>query len=94
MRATPLYPPSTTSTLTGTYRSHPRPSTLVVTRQADRMFLFYGNQLGYRLVQNLATWTTRERSINRRTRNHDRNVCRAFRRGLLRNVRLGVSFKV
>ena len=84
----------TTSALTGTYCCHPRPSTLVVTRKASRMLFFYGNQLGHRLVQNLATWTAWERGVNGQTRNHDRNICRALWRSLLRNARFSVSLKV
>ena len=85
---------STTSTLTGTHRCHPRPSTLVVTRKANRMFLFNGNQLSHRLVKNLATRTTRERGINRRSWHHNWDVGRALRRSLLRNAQLGIRLKV
>ena len=85
---------STTSTLTGTYRCHPRPSTLVVARKANRMLLLYGNQLGYRLVQDLAPWATRKGGIDRRSRHHDWDIGRMLRRGLLRHARLGISFKV
>ena len=85
---------STTSTLTGMYRSHPRPSTLVVTRQTDRMLLFYGNQLGHWLVKNLTSWTTRKGGIYRRCGNHDRNIGRTLRRGLLGNAWLSISLKV
>ena len=85
---------STTSTLTGTYRSHPRPSTLVVTRKASRMLLFYGNQFGHRLVQDLTTWATWERGVDRRTWNHNRNIGGALWRCLLGNAWLGIRFEV
>ena len=85
---------STTSTLTGTYRDHPRSSTLVVTRKTNRMFLFYGDKLGYWLVKNLATRTTRKRGINRRTRNHDWDVGKVLWRGLLRHTRLSICLEV
>ena len=84
----------TTSTLTRMYCDHPRPSTLVVTREIDRMFLFYGDQLSHRLVKNLATWTTRERGINRRTRNHDWDVGGTLQRSLLGHTWLRICFKV
>ena len=84
----------TTSTLTGTYRSHPRPSTLIVTRKADRMFLLYGNQLGNRIVKNLTAWAARKRSVNRWSWHHDGNVGRALWRGLFGNTWLGVCFKI
>ena len=58
------------------------------------MFFFYGNQLGHRLVQNLPPWTTRERGVYRRTGNHNRDICRALRRGLFRHARFGVSLEV
>ena len=58
------------------------------------MFLFYGNQLGNRLVKNLATGTTRKGGIYRRSGNHNRNVGRTLRRGLLGNTRLSISLEV
>ena len=58
------------------------------------MFLFYGNQLGNRLVKNLAAWTARKRGVNGLTRNHDWNIGRAFWRGLLGNSWLGIRFEV
>ena len=58
------------------------------------MLLFYGDKLGHGLVQNFATRTTRERSIDRRTWHHDWNIGRAFWHGLLRHARLGIGFKV
>ena len=85
---------STTSTLTGTYRSHPRPSTLVVTRQANRMLLFYRHQLSHRLVKNLTAWTARKRGIDRRSWDHNRNVGRLLWRGLFRDAQLGISLEV
>ena len=85
---------STTSTLTGTYCCHPRPSTLVVTRKANRMFLFYGNQLGHRLVKDLAPWTTREHGIYKRRRDHNRHVSGTLWRGLLRHTWFGVRLEV
>ena len=85
---------STTSTLTRTYCCHPRPSTLVITRKANWMFLFYGDEFCYRLVQDLTTRTTRECGIDGRSRDNNWNVCWTFRSGLLRNTRLGISFKI
>ena len=58
------------------------------------MFLFYGNQLGNRLVKNLATGTTRKGGIYRRSGNHNWNVGRTLRRGLLGNARLSISLEV
>ena len=58
------------------------------------MFLFYGNQFGNRLIKNLATGTTREGGINRRSGNHNRNVGRTLQLGLLGNARLGIRFEV
>ena len=84
----------TTSTLTRMYRSHPRSSTLVVTREVNRMFLFYEDEFGHWLVKNLATWTTREHGIDRWTRNHNRDVGRALWPGLLRHAWLSICFKV
>ena len=85
---------STTSTLTGTYCSHPRPSTLIVMRKANRMILLNGDKLGHWLVKNLTTWTTRESGINQWSRDHNRNVCWTFWGGLLWNTWLGISLKV
>ena len=85
---------STTSALTRTYRGHPRSSTLIITRETNRTLLFYGNKLGHWLVENLATRTTRECGINRRTRHHNWNIGRTLWRGLLRNARLSIRFKV
>ena len=85
---------SMTSTLTGTYRSHPCPSTLVITREANRMLLFYGNELGHWLVEDLATRTTGESGINRRSRHHNWDVGRALRCGLLGNTWLGIRLEV
>ena len=84
----------TTSTLTGTYRSHPRPSTLVVTRKANRMFLFYRNKLSHWLVKDLATWTTRKRGVDGWSRNHNWDISRTFQHGLLRHAWLSICFKV
>ena len=58
------------------------------------MLLFYGNQLGHRLVKDLAPWTTREGGVYRRSWNHDRHVSRTLWHGLLRNARLGIRLKV
>ena len=85
---------STTSALTGTYCCHPCPLTLVVTRKANRMLLFYGNQFGYRLVKDFAPWATRKGGVYRRSRNHNRHVGRTLQCGLLRCTRLSVRFKV
>ena len=58
------------------------------------MLLFYRNEFGYWLVKDLATRTTRERGVNRRTRNHDRNVCWVFWRGLFRHTQLSIHLEV
>ena len=84
----------TTSTLTRTYQSHPRPLSLVVTRKVNRMILLYGDKFGHWLIKDLATWTTRERGIDRQTWNHDWNIGRTLRRGLFRHARLSICFKV
>ena len=84
----------TTSTLTGTYRCHPRPSTLVVTRKANRMLLFYENKLSHWLIQDLATWAAREHSINWWSWNDNWNICWTFRCSLLRSTWLGICLKV
>ena len=84
----------TMSTLTRTYHSHPRPSTLVVTRRANQMLLFYRNQLGHWLVKDLAAWATRKHGVDRRTWNHDRHVGRTLRRGLLGHTQLSVCLKI
>ena len=85
---------STTSTLTGTHHCHSRTPTLIVTRERDGMFLFYGNKFCYWLIKNLATRTTRKRGVNWRSRNHNRNVGWMFRSSLLGNTWLGIGLKV
>ena len=52
------------------------------------------DKFGYRLVKDLATRTTGERGVNRRTRNHDWNICWAFWRGLLKNAQLSICLEV
>ena len=58
------------------------------------MFLLYGNQLGNQFVKDLAAQAARKRSIDRQTWNYYRNIGRAFRRGLIRNIWLGIGLKV
>ena len=84
----------TTSTLTGTYRSHPCSSTLIVMRKANRMLLFYRNEFSYRFIENLTTWATREGGVYRRSGNHNGNVGRTLRHGLFRHARLSVCLEV
>ena len=84
----------TTSALTRTYHCHPRPSTLVVTRKADRMLLFYGNQLGHWLIKDLAPWATRKGGIHRRSRDNNRHIGGALWCGLFGHARLGISLEV
>ena len=84
----------TTSMLTKTHRSHPRPLPLIVTRETNRMFLFYGNQLSHWLVKNLATRTTRKRGVDRRTRDHDWHIGRTLWCGLLRHAWLSICLEV
>ena len=84
----------TTSTLTGTYRCHPRPSTLIVTGKANWMLLLDRNKLGHWLVKNLTTWATWKRGVYGRSWNHNWDISRALRRGLLRHAWLGIGFKV
>ena len=84
----------TTSTLTGMYQSHPRPSTLIITRKTNRMFLFYGNKFGHWLVKDLAAWTTGKCGIDRWSWNYDWNISRALWHGLFRHARLSICFKV
>ena len=85
---------STTSTLTRMYRCHPCPSTLVITRKVDRMFLFNRNKLCHWLIKNLATWATWKCGIYWRSWNDDGNICWMLRRSLLRHTWLSISFKV
>ena len=58
------------------------------------MILLNGNKLSHRLVQDLTARTTRERGVNRQSRNDDWNVSWVFRGSLLRRTWLGISFKV
>ena len=85
---------STTSTLTGTYHCHPCPSTLVVTGKANWMLLLDRNKLGHWFVKNLATWATWECGANRQSWNHNWDISRVLRCGLLRHAWLGIGFKV
>ena len=85
---------SITSALTGTYHCHPRTPTLVIARNCDGMFLFYGNEFSHWLVKNLTTWTTGKGSVNRWSQNHDWDIGRMFCRRLLRNAWFSIRFKV
>ena len=58
------------------------------------MILLDGDKLSHQLIKNLAAWTTRERGVNRRTRNHNRDIGRMLQRSLLWHAWLGVSLKV
>ena len=58
------------------------------------MIFFNGNKHGHWLVQDLATWTTGEGGVDRRSWNHNWDVGRALWCGLLRNARLSISFEV
>ena len=58
------------------------------------MILLDRDELGHWFIENLAARTTRECGVNWRSGNHNRNVCRALRRGLFRHARLGISLKV
>ena len=85
---------SVTSTLTITYRCHPRASTLVVTRYHDRMIFLYRNELCHWLIKDLATWTTWKRRINRWCWNHDRNICWMLWSSLLGYTWLSISLEI
>ena len=85
---------SMTSTLTGTYCCHPCASTLVVMRQCERMFLFNGNELCYRLIKDFATWAAQKGGVNGRCWNHNGNICWTLWSGLLGYTWLGISLEI
>ena len=84
----------TTSTLTRTYRCHPCPTTLVITREHNWMIFLNGNKFRHWLVKDLTTWTTWKRSIDGRSRDNNRNIGWTLRRSLLRHARLSIHFEV
>ena len=68
--------------------------TLVVMRERNWMFFLYGNEFRHQFVKDFATWAARERGINQRRWDHDRNISWTFRYGLLKDTWFSVGFKV
>ena len=76
------------------HHCHLHTPTLVVARKDDQMLFFNWNQFSHWLVKDFATQATRERGINRRSRDHNQNIGWMFQSSLLRNTWLSVGLEV